>query len=186
VPSRADTDLSFFRAQDLDGTGKIRYTEFLAATIEARGAISEERLAEAFDRLDSDDSGFISAENLIEMLGKDFPRDQIDEIIQESSLHNDKQQISYAEFLNLWEGKHEQRRSQQLQMLGTEVMAFHRSDLVMNSFVGSTSDLLCSDSEDERESVEARSSFLLEKHDTKRVSKVDAPAEVALNTGEIA
>ena len=33
--------------QDLDGSGRIRYTEFLAATIEAQGAISEERLAEA-------------------------------------------------------------------------------------------------------------------------------------------
>jgi Ca2+-binding EF-hand superfamily protein len=50
-----------FEAIDLDGTGRIRYTEFLAATIEAHGAINEQRLAEAFDRLDSDDSGFISA-----------------------------------------------------------------------------------------------------------------------------
>lgn len=50
-----------FEAVDLDGTGKIRYTEFLASTIEAFGEIDEERLAEAFDRLDSDDSGFISA-----------------------------------------------------------------------------------------------------------------------------
>jgi calcium-dependent protein kinase len=38
-------------AVDLDGTGKIRYTEFLAATIEVHGEIDEERLAEAFDRL---------------------------------------------------------------------------------------------------------------------------------------
>jgi Ca2+-binding EF-hand superfamily protein len=53
-----------FDAVDLDGTGRIRYTEFLAATIEAHGAIDEERLAEAFDRLDSDDSGFISAGEL--------------------------------------------------------------------------------------------------------------------------
>ena len=60
--------------QDLDGTGRIRYTEFLAATIEAQGAISEERLAECFDRLDSDDSGFISAENLAELLGEEFPK----------------------------------------------------------------------------------------------------------------
>jgi len=77
--------------QDLDGSGKIRYTEFLAATIEAQGAISEERLAEAFDRLDSDDSGFISPENLIEILGPDFPREEIDEIIAESKLQKDNQ-----------------------------------------------------------------------------------------------
>jgi calcium-dependent protein kinase len=50
-----------FNAVDLDGSGKIRYTEFLAATIESHGIIDEERLAEAFDRLDCDDSGFISA-----------------------------------------------------------------------------------------------------------------------------
>lgn len=48
-----------FEAVDIDGSG-IKYTEFLAATIEAHGTIDENRLAEAFDRLDSDDSGYIS------------------------------------------------------------------------------------------------------------------------------
>ena len=38
----------------------MKYTEFLAATIESTDLVTEERLAEAFDRLDSDDSGFIS------------------------------------------------------------------------------------------------------------------------------
>lgn len=46
-----------FDAIDLDGTGFIRYTEFLAATIEANGAISEERLAEAFTRMDHHETG---------------------------------------------------------------------------------------------------------------------------------
>lgn len=49
-----------FQSVDLDGTGTIKYTEFLAATIESTGLVTEERVAEAFDRLDSDDSGFIS------------------------------------------------------------------------------------------------------------------------------
>ena len=35
------------------------YTEFLAATLEAHGYIEEERVANAFDRLDSDDSGML-------------------------------------------------------------------------------------------------------------------------------
>jgi calcium-dependent protein kinase len=56
-----DQILRIFEGVDLDGSGKIRYTEFLAATIEVHGAIDEERLAEAFDRLDCDDSGYISA-----------------------------------------------------------------------------------------------------------------------------
>jgi hypothetical protein len=38
------------------------YTEFLAATIEACGQIEEDRLAEAFDRLDSDDTGYSKCE----------------------------------------------------------------------------------------------------------------------------
>jgi len=84
-------------------------TEFLAATIEAQGAISEERLAEAFDRIDSDDSGFISAENLRAMLGHDFPQEEIDSIIKEADLTSDNK-ISYAEFLALWEEKHEYKR----------------------------------------------------------------------------
>lgn len=40
-----------FRGIDVDGTGEVEYSEFLAATIEAHGAIDEERLAEAFDRI---------------------------------------------------------------------------------------------------------------------------------------
>lgn len=48
---------AMFRAMDLDGTGKVHYSEFLAATIEAHGSISEEQVAECFDRLDNDDSG---------------------------------------------------------------------------------------------------------------------------------
>jgi calcium-dependent protein kinase len=134
--------------KDIDGSGKIRYTEFLAATIEARGAISEQRLAEAFDRLDryvttvlgcvpqnvyqfhtyislwyfsilsyfhfggsSDDTGYISAENLRELLGANFPQSEIDSILMEASKRKDRK-VTYADFLALWEEKNEQNRSE--------------------------------------------------------------------------
>lgn len=48
---------TLFDAIDMDGSGLIRYTEFLAATIEATGAISETRLAEAFTRMDHHETG---------------------------------------------------------------------------------------------------------------------------------
>ena len=52
---------------DVDESGRIGYTEFLAATVEAHGVAKKEQLSEAFDRLDADDSGFISANNLKEV-----------------------------------------------------------------------------------------------------------------------
>jgi Ca2+-binding EF-hand superfamily protein len=85
----------------LDGAG-IRYTEFLASTIESFGGLSEERLAEAFDRLDGDDTGYISAADLREILGSDFPKDEINRIMKEASLSNPNR-ISYPEFLSLWD-----------------------------------------------------------------------------------
>lgn len=86
------------------------YTEFLAATIEAHGHIEEDRIAEAFDRIDSDDTGYstsdsfrilslrdrydqlashdclflvltVSKENLREALGKDCSPEEVDEIM---------------------------------------------------------------------------------------------------------
>jgi calcium-dependent protein kinase len=50
---------NLFHGIDINGTGKVHYIEFVAATIEAHGTIDEERLAEAFDRIDSDDSDIL-------------------------------------------------------------------------------------------------------------------------------
>jgi hypothetical protein len=73
------------------------YTEFLAATVEAFGYIAEDRIAEAFDRLDSDDTGYISKKNLLELLGEDC-RQEIDDIIISVDENKDGK-ISYDEFL---------------------------------------------------------------------------------------
>jgi hypothetical protein len=84
--------------QDVNSNGHIMYTEFVAATLEAHGHIEEERVAEAFDRLDSDDTGFISKDNLREILGKDANATEIDQLISEFDSDNDGQ-LSYKEFL---------------------------------------------------------------------------------------
>ena len=46
-----DQIIQMFKGVDLDGSGKIRYTEFLAATVEVHVGIDDECLAEAFDML---------------------------------------------------------------------------------------------------------------------------------------
>jgi len=92
----------FFRAIDVDCSGKINYYEFLAATIEAHGCINEERLAEAFDRIDSDDSGYITIRNLRELLGSEVPEEYLNDIIDEADVMVNDKQISYGEFLQMW------------------------------------------------------------------------------------
>lgn len=111
---------SIFDAMDLSGSGSIRYTEFVASTIEAHGTISEARLAEAFDRLDCDDSGYITSDNLMEILGQDVPRDEIDAIIEEADLAKDGR-VSYFEFLALWEDKQKLRKDENQKVLGSEL-----------------------------------------------------------------
>ena len=52
---------------------------------------------------------FISAENLHEILGDDFSREEIDGIISEAT-GGKHDKISYSEFLKLWEEKKENER----------------------------------------------------------------------------
>lgn len=79
--------------KDVNKNGVIMYTEFIAATLEAQGHIEEERVAEAFDRLDSDDSGFISRANLTEFLGADASSSDIQELINDIDKDGDGQSM---------------------------------------------------------------------------------------------
>jgi len=54
---------------DMDGNGKIDYTEFLAATIQKSIYMKQEKLYMAFKMFDIDNSGKISPEELYEILG---------------------------------------------------------------------------------------------------------------------
>jgi calcium-dependent protein kinase len=56
---------------DTDGSGKIDYTEFLAATMERSLYMKEEKLMMAFKMFDLDGDGKISQEELKTVLGGD-------------------------------------------------------------------------------------------------------------------
>jgi hypothetical protein len=45
-------DFADLTSKDTNHNGRIMYTEFLAATVEAHVRIGEDRIAEAFDRID--------------------------------------------------------------------------------------------------------------------------------------
>uniref|UniRef100_A0A7S3P976 Calmodulin n=1 Tax=Amphora coffeiformis TaxID=265554 RepID=A0A7S3P976_9STRA len=89
-----ETIAEIFTSLDVNGNQKIMFTEFIAATIEARGLIAEDRIAEAFDRLDSDDSGYISKSNLKSFLGDDITDEECKKIMKEADTDQDGK-ISY-------------------------------------------------------------------------------------------
>lgn len=51
---------------DYRGNGKINYSEFLAATIQLPKVLTEEKLYALFKHFDTDDTEFITAENIRE------------------------------------------------------------------------------------------------------------------------
>jgi calcium-dependent protein kinase len=98
-----------FRGIDIDGTGKVHYMEFLGATLEAHGSIDEERLAEAFDRIDCDDSGTITVKDLKDFLGEDLPEAYLEKLIDEVGVSSDHV-ITYDDFLSLWNSQADEKR----------------------------------------------------------------------------
>lgn len=110
-----------FTACDIDGCSNIGYSEFLAATIEAHGTIEEERIAEAFDRIDSNDSGFITVANLKDFLGDEISEEFIENVIDEVDVSNDGR-VDYAEFMAMWDGSFDDDLQRTLQSVGNKRM----------------------------------------------------------------
>ena len=91
------------KQKDVDSNhhGVILYTEFIAATLEMRGQVEEKRLAQAFDLLDDDDTGFISKENLSKLLGTHVTQSRVAALIKEADTTGDGT-ISFEEFLQMF------------------------------------------------------------------------------------
>ena len=58
------------READYVGNGKINYSEFIAASLNEKVYMNEEKLWQAFNFFDVDSSGYITAENLKEAMKK--------------------------------------------------------------------------------------------------------------------
>lgn len=95
-----ETIEKLFKGIDLDQSGQIHYMEFLAAVAESQGLITIERLAEAFDRLDTDGKGYITRKDIQEVLGTDYNEELVQRMMDEAD-YKKNSQIDYDEFLRL-------------------------------------------------------------------------------------
>ena len=89
-----------FKAIDVDKNGKIDYTEFLASTLQKQHYLRKERLFEAFCVFDKDNNGYITKEEIIEVLkAEKWQEKEIDTYIKAADKNGDGV-IDYREFLD--------------------------------------------------------------------------------------
>jgi len=106
LPPRASSDeiLSLFAVLDSNGDEQIYYSDFLAATLEARSQLREEVVRRTFARLDCDGSGAISAADLRDSIGETFEGVDAVKLLQESEITLDgRGEVSYEAFSRLLE-----------------------------------------------------------------------------------
>lgn len=89
-----------FKNVDFNQDGEINYSEFLAVTVDRRKALQHANLIFAFHHFDSDNSGFITSENLRECFrreGKHLSDEEI-KIMMNEVKHAQDDKISLQEF----------------------------------------------------------------------------------------
>ena len=85
---------------DYQGNGKINYSEFLAATVSVRAVLTQEKLYALFKHFDTDNSEYITPENIAEAFyqnGKELSEVQTKQIMQDHDLMGDGR-LSFSEF----------------------------------------------------------------------------------------
>mmetsp|Transcript_50599 Transcript_50599/g.156589 ORF Transcript_50599/g.156589 Transcript_50599/m.156589 type:complete len:288 (+) Transcript_50599:269-1132(+) len=87
-----------FEALDTAANEEIHYSEFLAAMVSKRIAINEDLLRATFQHFDVDKTGYITVENLKDVLGESFDGVRVEELIKEADFTHDGR-VSLEEFI---------------------------------------------------------------------------------------
>eukprot|EP00747_Dinoflagellata_sp_TGD_P072878 gnl/TRDRNA2_/TRDRNA2_157665_c2_seq1.p1 gnl/TRDRNA2_/TRDRNA2_157665_c2~~gnl/TRDRNA2_/TRDRNA2_157665_c2_seq1.p1 ORF type:complete len:473 (-),score=88.57 gnl/TRDRNA2_/TRDRNA2_157665_c2_seq1:51-1469(-) len=98
-----DETLRIFKALDSNNDEEIHYSDFLAAMVSTRIALHDDLLRAAFRKFDTDSSGYITVENLRDVLGDTFEGEEVENLLNEADQLQD-QRISYAEFVSYLRG----------------------------------------------------------------------------------
>mmetsp|Transcript_19800 Transcript_19800/g.28472 ORF Transcript_19800/g.28472 Transcript_19800/m.28472 type:complete len:659 (-) Transcript_19800:13-1989(-) len=87
-----------FHSVDVDNSAEINYNEFVAAAMCRRITIDEEKLMLAFETLDVDNTGYLTADTIKKALGDHMTEEEIQEMVTQIDLNGDGQ-IDYQEFI---------------------------------------------------------------------------------------
>lgn len=113
--------LQIFQALDSNSDEEIRYSDFLAAMVNTQIVMHDDLLRVAFQKFDTDRSGYITVDNLKQVLGKTFEGESVKKLVNEADQLKDNR-VSYAEFVS-------HLRSQPLEKpIGGRVERFLRGD----------------------------------------------------------
>merc|ERR1712019_99783 len=79
-----DEARSIFDTLDTNNDEEIHYSDFLAAMVSTRIKLHDDLLTSAFRRFDTDSSGYITVENLREVLGDRADDDEVEKLVAEA------------------------------------------------------------------------------------------------------
>jgi len=96
--SNSDVIDLLFQMIDANSDEQIYYSDFLAATLDARTQLRHETLRAAFHRLDADSSGAISVDDMRKVIGDTFEGVNIELLLQEAD-HSGKGEVGFSDFV---------------------------------------------------------------------------------------
>jgi calcium-dependent protein kinase len=103
---RAKTEklTAVFQVMDANGDDQVYYSDFLAATMQEEVQLREEHIRAAFHRLDADNSGSISVEDIRRTLGDTFEGVEASSLVRETGLSPSAQEeIGFDSFVRVLE-----------------------------------------------------------------------------------
>lgn len=122
----SDEDIhSMISEVDQDGSGEIDFDEFLTLMAAKQSNMTmEDELRGAFNVFDQDGSGYISSQELkqvLDNLGEKLTEEEVDEMMKEADLDSDGQ-VSFEEFVKMMANKWDDQFSRFIRFLLSSVL----------------------------------------------------------------
>eukprot|EP00419_Tripos_fusus_P076755 CAMPEP_0172887668 /NCGR_PEP_ID=MMETSP1075-20121228/134509_1 /TAXON_ID=2916 /ORGANISM="Ceratium fusus, Strain PA161109" /LENGTH=544 /DNA_ID=CAMNT_0013741403 /DNA_START=23 /DNA_END=1657 /DNA_ORIENTATION=- len=119
--------LQIFDALDSSNKEEVNYHDFLAAMMASRIAKHDDVVVAAFKRFDIDKSGYITASDLLEVLGSDISKAEAKRLVEEADISADGR-ISLDEFIAYLQKSEDDAQMTVLEKLVEGEMALEKAD----------------------------------------------------------